>query len=80
MKKFQNRGRQRKSVSAEVFGVFNPKTAFEPKTIEKTETEKEKIRQLLSHIFMFQHLHEKDLSIVIGAIDIKSYKSGDNVI
>lgn len=71
---------KRKSVSAEVYGMYNPKGNFEPQVIPKKETEKEKIRNLLLNIFMFKHLEEKDMNIIIDAMGSKKYSPGESVI
>ena len=60
-KKIEER-QKRKSVSAEVYGVYNPKGNYTPKVIAKEETEKQKIKNLLLDIFMFKYLEEKDLN------------------
>jgi hypothetical protein len=41
--------------------------------IAKEETEKHKIKNLISDIFMFKCLEEKDLSIIIDAMEAKTF-------
>ena len=48
-KKIQDR-KKRKSVSAEVYGVYNPKGHFKPKVIQKSEEEKNLIINLYNNI------------------------------
>jgi cAMP-dependent protein kinase regulator len=60
--------------------VYNPKGNYTPKVITKAETEKQKIKNLISDIFMFKCLEEKDLSIIIDAMEAKNFQPGDTVI
>ena len=48
--------------------------------IAKEETEKQKIKNLLLDIFMFKYLEEKDLDIIIDAMEAKNFHPGDSVI
>ena len=57
------------SVSAEVFGKYNMKEAFVAKVIPKSQEIKNKIKERLSGAFMFMGLEEKDLQVVIDAMD-----------
>ena len=70
----------RQSVSAEAFGQFNKKVEFQPRVIEKDEETKEKIRERLNESFMFASLDDKDLKIVINAMEEKKYDQGDVII
>lgn len=72
--------RPRQSVSAEVYGVYNPKQAFVPKVIPKEEEQKEMLKNLLLKIFMFQHLEKEDLEIVINAMEERKFKNQEYVI
>ena len=78
--KFQQLSRPRQSVSAEVYGMYNPKTAFVPKKIAKNESQKNMLRGLLSKIFMFKALEEEDLTIVIDAMAERKFSNGEDVI
>lgn len=71
---------QRKSVSAEVYGVYNPKGNFEPTIVPKSDEVRSKIRALLSNIFMFRHLEEKEMSIILHAVEVKHFNAMDMVI
>lgn len=71
---------KRKSVSAEVYGVYNPKGDFKPEIYPKDDLENEILKKLLSDIFMFRHLEEKEFKIVIDAMHRKDYEAGDVVI
>jgi cAMP-dependent protein kinase regulator len=73
-------GNQRKSVSAEAYGVFNKKADFKPRVIPKTVEQKKSIEKRLSQAFMFSALEEKDKQIVINAMEEKRFKKGDYVI
>lgn len=63
----------RKSISAEAFGLWNKKKEFVPQVIPKSDEVKEKIWFKLSQVFMFQIIDEKELNIVIDAMDIVTY-------
>jgi len=78
--KFQQLSRPRQSVSAEVYGMYNPKTAFVPKKVAKTESQKKMLRELLKKIFMFKALEEEDLEVVIDAMSERTFSNGDDVI
>lgn len=72
--------KQRKSVSAEVYGVHNPKGNFKSKEVPKSEEVRSKIRGLLSNIFMFRHLEEKEMAIILDAVEVKKFNPVDMVI
>jgi len=72
--------KQRKSVSAEVYGVHNPKGNFKPKIVPKSDEVRAKIKALLSGIFMFRHLEEKEMSIILDAVEVKQFAGSDMVI
>lgn len=71
---------KRKSVSAEVYGIYNPKGDFKPKIVPKEEEEKRKIKDLIQNIFMFKHLEEKEMDIIISAMETKIFENEDVVI
>lgn len=73
-------GPARNSVSQEVYGLFNKKQDFTARVIEKSDEMKQKIRERLLESFMFAHLDEKDLVIVIDAMEEKIFEEGDTVI
>jgi len=77
---FKMASKARQSVSAEVFGKFNVKQAFKPKVIKKSDSAKETIKSRLLTAFMFMSLDDKDLEIVIDAMDQKNFKSGEQII
>lgn len=72
--------KQRKSVSAEVYGVHNPKGNFKPKVVPKSDDIRARIKSLLSGIFMFRHLEEKEMSIILDAVEVKQFDASDMVI
>jgi cAMP-dependent protein kinase regulator len=59
----------RASVSAEAFGVWNQKSAFEPRVFVKSEDAKNAIREKLNLAFMFSALDEIEKDIVINAME-----------
>ena len=81
-KKIQAAGsrKARQGVSAEVFGTHNKKEDFVPKVIPKLDETKSKLKKRLLQAFMFNALDEKELKIVIDAIEEVHYKSGDDII
>jgi len=60
--------------------VYNPKGDFKAEVFHKDEQENEILKTLLSEIFMFRHLEEKEFKIVIDAMHKKTYEAGDQVI
>jgi cAMP-dependent protein kinase regulator len=70
----------RASVSAEAFGIWNKKSDFKPRVVAKSDSVKQRIQTRLSHSFMFQALNEKEMAIVVDAMEEKKYKEGDIVI
>lgn len=72
--------KQRKSVSAEVYGIHNPKGNFKPKIVPKSDEVRTRIKTLLSSIFMFRHLEEKEMSIILDAVEVKQFAANDMVI
>mmetsp|Transcript_6021 Transcript_6021/g.3412 ORF Transcript_6021/g.3412 Transcript_6021/m.3412 type:complete len:80 (+) Transcript_6021:290-529(+) len=63
----------RKSVSAEAYGTWNKKEDFVPQVIPKTEEQKARIVDKLSRAFMFNCLDDKELNIVIDAMEERHY-------
>jgi len=61
----------RGSVSAESYGEWNKKKAFEPPVIPKSDEQTERLKQTLSKSFLFASLEDKDFAIVIGAMKEK---------
>jgi hypothetical protein len=61
--------KSRTSVSAEVFGKYHVKAAFKPKIIQKTQQVKNSIQDRLLGAFMFMSLDDKDMHVVIDAMD-----------
>ena len=71
---------QRKGVSSEVFGAYNKKEDFQPRNIEKTDSQRQQILDRLSHSFMFTALDEPEREIVVLAMEERRYSPGDTVI
>ena len=59
----------RASVSAEAFGTWNKKGDFTPRVIEKSEADKQAIRDKLNQAFMFSALDDAEKNIVIDAME-----------
>lgn len=71
---------QRSSVSAEVYGQYNPRKLFVPRFIAKDHETALKIKGLLLNSFIFQNIEEKELDIIIGSMEVRNYPSGSAVI
>lgn len=76
----QNNVAQRISVSAEVYGQFNKKTAYVPKVVPKDQEQKNRIEKRLMQAFMFNSLDEREREIVVNAMQEVKYKAGDWII
>eukprot|EP00747_Dinoflagellata_sp_TGD_P162136 gnl/TRDRNA2_/TRDRNA2_179391_c0_seq1.p1 gnl/TRDRNA2_/TRDRNA2_179391_c0~~gnl/TRDRNA2_/TRDRNA2_179391_c0_seq1.p1 ORF type:complete len:434 (+),score=118.76 gnl/TRDRNA2_/TRDRNA2_179391_c0_seq1:70-1302(+) len=72
--------RQRQSVSAEAYGVWNKATAFTAPVHPKTDAQKESLKGILQKSFMFSTLEPKELEVVINAVKQVSFKDGDRII
>lgn len=73
-------GKQRTSVSAEVYGAWNKRQAYVPKIVKKSDEQIARISTRLGQAFMFSALDEKEKRIVIDAMEERFFKSGENVI
>ena len=71
---------QRCSVSAEVYGLYNPKGHFKPRVIPKDNATKEHIHELLSKIFMFRNLDGSDMDIILNALEVRKFEADQPVI
>ena len=79
-KKAKNTRAGRKGISAESYGKFNKKENFKPRFIQKTENQIVRIKGRILQSFLFNSLESSDLNIVIGAMEEKQFKKGENVI
>jgi cAMP-dependent protein kinase regulator len=68
------------SVSDQAFGTWNKREDFNPRVIEKTEEQKTRISERLSHSFMFEALDSNELEIVINSMEERKVEAGANVI
>lgn len=71
---------KRSGVSAEVYGEFNKKESFVARKIEKTPEQIASIKTRILHSFLFGSLEQKDLEVVIGAMEDKTYNKDDYLI
>ena len=74
------KGMKRVGVSAEVYGDFNKKEDFVARVIPKTEEQINRIKPRILASFLFSALEQKDLEIVIGAMEEKTLKPGETII
>jgi len=58
----------RQSVSAEAYGEWNTKKAFNAPVIAKSAEQKGRLNKCLNKSFLFQCLEEQDLAVVVGAM------------
>ena len=62
------------SVSAEAYGKFNVKGNFKAKIIKKNANQVSRIKTRMSQAFMFSALDEKEIEIVINAMQESTYQ------
>lgn len=72
--------KERTSVSAEAYGVWNVQKAFTAPVHPKSDEQKERIKAVLQKSFLFASLDSKDFDIVIGAMVEKSCETGTRII
>jgi len=70
----------RASVSAEAYGSWNQKLAFDPPKFPKSAEQMEKLRSILSASFMFSALEDKDMDIILLAVEQKIFEPGSRII
>eukprot|EP00913_Durusdinium_trenchii_P024809 g23285.t1 len=71
---------QRGSVSAEAYGAFNEKKAFEPPVYEKSTEQESRIKDVLSKSFLFNALSTYDLKVILDAFLEKKIPAGERII
>jgi cAMP-dependent protein kinase regulator len=67
-------------VSAEAFGVWNKKSDFKAREVEKSEEVRQKIMDRLKQSFLFSSLSENEMHIVVGAMEERKHKNKEAVI
>lgn len=72
----------RRSVSAEVYGAWNVQKTFVPPQHPKTADQEKRLREILSKrdLVVFASLEEKDISVVLLAMDKRRFKPGERII
>ena len=70
----------RSAVSAEVYGQFHKKESFVAKIVPKSQEQIRRIKSSVIHSFLFGNLEQKDLEVVINAMEEKVFKKGENII
>ena len=68
----------RSGVSAEVYGQFHKKESFVAKIVPKSQEQIRRIKSSVIHSFLFGNLEQKDLEVVINAMEEKVFKKGEN--
>jgi cAMP-dependent protein kinase regulator len=67
-------------VSAEAYGAFNVRKAYEPIVVPKDDAQKERLRSILNKCWMFKELNEANLSIIIDALSEKDAAPGETLV
>lgn len=70
----------RQGISAEAYGIYNKKSDFVPKISKKTEDQMNRIKASVINSVLFNNLEQKDLNIVINAMEEKFFTSGQIII
>jgi len=76
----ESMGRARQSVSAEAYGQWNQKKAFEPPNYPKTDEQKARLNSTLKKSFMFAALEAKEMEIILMAMKECPFSAGTKVI
>ena len=66
--------KNRASVSAEAYGMFNKRENFKARVIAKTPEQYKTIKEKLVQSFLFKALEEKELDTCIQAMEIKHFR------
>ncbi|CAK9027562.1 cAMP-dependent protein kinase regulatory subunit (PKA regulatory subunit) [Durusdinium trenchii] len=74
------KGKEESSVSAEAYGAFNEKKAFEPPVYEKSTEQESRIKDVLSKSFLFNALSKDDLKVILDAFLEKKIPAGERII
>ena len=64
----------RSAVSAEVYGEYHKKENFVARVVPKTQEQIKRIKSSVIHSFLFGNLEQKDLEVVINAMEEKVFK------
>lgn len=70
----------RPAVSAEVYGEYLKKEDFVPRDILKTDDQMKRIKTRIINSFIFSNLEQKEIEIVIGAMEERKYEAKDTII
>ena len=70
----------RSGVSSEVYGQFNKRESYVPKFVKKNDEQIQRIKARILQSFLFSGLEQRELDIVIGAMDERHCKASDTVI
>lgn len=73
-------GTSRQSVSAEAYGQWNQKKAFQAPKHAKTNEQKERLNQTLQKSFMFSELESQDMETILMATKEANFEPGKKVI
>jgi len=73
-------GGPRSSVSAEAYGAWNTKKAFEPPNYPKTDEQKGRIKDTLMKSFLFMSADPENLSLLLGAVQEVTLAAKERII
>ena len=65
---------QRSGISAEAFGRFNKKKTFQLRVIEKTDSQKEHIKNKCLTCFLFNNFDDVEIAAIVDACEEKRFK------
>ena len=71
---------QRSGISAEAFGRFNKKKTFQLRVIEKTDSQKEHIKNKCLTCFLFNNFDDVEIAAIVDACEEKRFKKNEYVI
>lgn len=72
-----SRDKTRISVSAEAYGEWNQKQAFTPPKHDKTDEQRGRLKEVLLKSFLFAGLEDKEMTIILDAMEeVKTEKGG----
>jgi len=71
---------QRRSIAAEAYGKWNKLEPFKVKPIPKTEEQKKRIKSKLLMTFIFANVEQKELEVILNAMEEQKVEENTVVI
>jgi len=72
--------RKRASVSAEAYGAFNQRKAYEKKVVPKSDAEKARVKEVLQQCWMFKSHTDENMSVIVDAMVEKVAVTGEKLV